>query len=512
MLKRHFMKSALALVLALTMIFPTFTMMINAGGGDTVSAQAAGTQETSLFDSVINLVSEKGAGIVKDSLPTVGDYLCAQVFDCLGIDYTDSYTKQIKEVNKKLGEIQNSLVDILKNQEKRISQNTMIEFYNTVDVFAGTVYPIYAGYSAMTVKEASGAYTKEQAEEEEATFYKNNLEHILFGSSTSTGDLYLQLKTLLEKITLPNVTTGNLSLMNHYNVTYEHLWAFDTQSFAPKREFLEYVSATALEGLVLYAFQNAYETKNASDTQKEIYRDRWARIKAAAEKAFKYLQKEINELDKQEQNRKDTNSVLHYASGKVLSAKLYVSKAFPTSGSNHYTYASRRSTTRQGNKRTVKVYALNNASFVDMIQSDFQNYKKNYNKDNNFTMAQFLQTAGFTCNDWNHSLYRKQRMKHEGSTLSNEYYKFYTSYVSQNGNSVDEVYWGDLKYKVFGSPTPRYYNGKDWSHIAFAGTDGILLGSYDEIYSDNGNTTVDAIYNMFQGNMNNMPEVFGKVE
>lgn len=165
MLKRHFMKSALALVLALTMIFPTFTMMINAGGGDTVSAQAAGTQETSLFDSVINLVSEKGAGIVKDSLPTVGDYLCAQVFDCLGIDYTDSYTKQIKEVNKKLGEIQNSLVEILKNQEKRISQNTMIEFYNTVDVFSGTVYPIYAGYSAMTVKEASGAYTKEQAEE-----------------------------------------------------------------------------------------------------------------------------------------------------------------------------------------------------------------------------------------------------------------------------------------------------------------------------------------------------------
>ena len=37
--------------------------------------------ESTLFDGVLNLIAEKGAGIIKDNLPTVGDYLCAQIFD-----------------------------------------------------------------------------------------------------------------------------------------------------------------------------------------------------------------------------------------------------------------------------------------------------------------------------------------------------------------------------------------------------------------------------------------------
>lgn len=493
---------AAASVLAL--LFSLFTAPISAADS------SAAKEKSSLFDSVVSLVSEKGASLVKDNLPTVGDFLCAQIFTHLGVDYTDSYTKEIKQVNQKLTEIQNSLIEILKDQKKQVSQNTILAFYNTVDVFSTTVYPLYASYSALTVREASHALTPEQARAAEAEFYNNNLKNILFGSSTSTGDLYLQLTTLLDKIALPNVTAGNLSLMDHYTVSYEHLWAFDSQSFGPKREFLEYVSATALEGLILYAFQNAYETGQASEIQKEVARNRWNRVRAAAEKAFAYLQKELQALEKLEKQRQDSGTILHYSTGKLLSRELYVAKAFPCGEKNHYTYATSLNTTRQGNIRAVEVLTLNCASFVDIIQKDFLQYKKNYNRET-CTMAQFLQAAGFSCADWNHSLYRSQKMTHQGTTFTNEYYKFQVNYFSQNGLSANSVHWGQLQYKVFGSPTPRLGSEKNWSYIAFVGANGVLIGSYDTIYSDIGNTTVDAIFRMFSPRRSSLPTPLGKV-
>ncbi|MGN0480986.1 MAG: hypothetical protein ACI4EV_05385 [Lachnospiraceae bacterium] len=507
---RKFSKSFLSAALATLLIFTTIALSVLSSNQLSMAAsKTSDSENSSMIDSVINLISEKGSSLVKDNLPTVGDFLCARVLDYLGIDYTDSYTKEIREVNTKLAEIQKSLTEIVKNQEKNISQNTMIEFFNAVDVFAGTVYPIYVGYNNLLIEEVNSNYTKEKAWEEESDFYDTYLKNMLFGSSTSTGDLYLQLKSLLEKIVLPNVTTTNLSLMDHYTITYEHLWAFDTQSFAPKREFLEYVSTTVMEGLTLYAFQNACEMKRAKDIQLGIYQSRWKNISEAAKKALQYLQKEIKALEKEEKERNDSNTVLHYSTGKVLSREMYVSKYY--SDKSHYTYVSKTNTTRQGNMRFVRVCTLNNSSFVDTIQNEFKQYKKNYNKGDDFTVAEFLQTAGFTCADWNHSIYRQQSMKHEGISISNEYYKFYVSYLAKNGNSVNTANWGYLKYKVFGSPTPCYNSEKSWSYIAFVDKDGVLLGSYDTIYSDNGNTTVDAIYSMISGGSCGMPVVFGKV-
>lgn len=512
MLKRKIFKPIMLIALSLLLICQTVILndtSKNKDGDSTVAV--AETKESSVFDGILKLVSEKGADLIKDNLPTVGDFLCSKVFDYIGIDYTDSYTKELKEVNEKLDKIQSDLQTIIKNQQRGESQNTIDSFFNVVDTFSTTIHPLYAGYNTLMRQEKENTLTKEQVQNQEAQLYEN-LDKIVFGNGTSTGDLYLQLTTLLGKITEPSRTI-NKTLMEHYVITYEHRWAFDTQSFAPKKEFLGYVSTSAMEGLMLYTFKHLQGmTINENNvSQQAILETRWADVKSKSELAFAYLQNEIKAVEKAEKASKDTNTVTHYSTGKKLSKELYVSKAFPASNENHYTYTSSHSTTRQGNMRTVRVYALNNASFVEIIQREFTTYKANYSKPN-ATMKDFLQSADFTCSDWNHSLYGKQRMKHEGSSMTNEYYKFYISYVSVDGNSLSETYWGQLKYKVFGSPTPVYDgNKKDWSYIAFVAPNGVLLGSYDEIYSDNGNTTVDAIYRMFRGSRGSVPENMGKV-
>lgn len=506
MLKKRVLKSFWAVGLSAIVLFVSVTM--NFLPDNTVTIAAQQTNNDSMFDSVLKLISEKGASIVKDNMPAVGDFLCAQVFDYLGIDYRDSYTKEISEINDKLSQINKNLAEIIKNQNKMESQNTMIDFLNNVDVFSSAVYPIYESYAALSVKESDSGLLKQEVEQLEEKFYNQSLSKLYFGSSSSTGDLYLQLKVLLDKITNPN-RTSNLSLMEHYTVTYEHLWAFDTQSFEPKREFLEYVSTVAMEGLILYTFQNTYQMKFADELQEVEYSRKWKEIKNSAQNAFEYLQKEINVLDELEKKRNDTNTVLHYSTGNILSKDMYISKF--CSDSSHYTYASSHSTTRQGNMRTVRVFALNNNSFIDVIQKEFKEYKKNYNKGNDFLVSDFLKSAGFKCSDWNHSLYRSQYMKHEGTTITNEYYKFYVSYLNRNGNDTDSTQWTQLVYKVLGSPTPKKNDSKDWSYMAFVDENGVLLGSYDEIYDDNGNTTVDAIYSMVRGACAKIPSTRGKV-
>lgn len=456
----------------------------------------AKSEEKSLFDGILELVAEKGSGIIKDNLPTVGDFLCSQIFDYMGIDYSDSYTKELKNVNKKLDEIENDLKEVLANQQKQIAQNTMIDFYNNVDVFSKTVYPIYAGFNAMMLNEVDEIYTSEQARVEQEKFYNNNLKNILFGSSTSTGDLYLQLLNLLDKIVVPNKAEENKTLMEYYQATYVYLWAFEMQSFNPKREFLGYVSTTIMEGLMLYAFQNAYEIRNAieleNEPQKIIYQERWKSIQAAATKAMDYLQNEIKNLEKVELESEEKNSTLHYATGLKISKKLYSGKIGGGSD-RYYSYGTSRNTTRQGNIRHVEYITLNCRDFVNKIANDYNNYKKNYKKPNNFTIPDFLKEIGFTCDNWNAvGLYRGQSHKYEGSKFTTEFWRFYVEFTKFDGTATSEQ-WSRIRYAVLGSPGSWYSSYSEENYIGFVGENGYLIGNFETIYSDIGNTVVDNV-------------------
>lgn len=463
------------------------------------------SSEETLFDGVLNLIAEKGAGIIKDNLPTVGDYLCAQIFDSFEIDYTDSYTKELTNVNKKLDEIEENLKEIIENQEKQVSQNTMIDFFNAVDVFSQTVYPIYAGYNNMIISEKEEIYSAEKAREQQQLFYENNLQSILFGSSTSTGDLYLQLINLLNKVIIPNRTVESVTLLEHYHITYAYLWAFESQTYVPKKEFLGYVSTTILEGLVLYSFQNAYEIRKAeeagNEVQKVIYKERWKQIKSYSDKALKYLQDEINNINKEEQESFENDTTLHYSTGTIVSRTLYSGKV--RSGSDrYYSYASSTYADRQKSKIIVKYVTLNNEKFIKQVQNEYLAHLKNYKKDSKYTIVDFLKDAGFSCDNWDCiGLYMSQSYKHEGSTFTTEYFNFYANHVNLYGKTINQQ-WVILKYEVLSVPKPTYYDYEKQNYLAFVGVDGYLIGSFEQIYSDSGsgNKVVDKIYSALDVN------------
>lgn len=457
------------------------------------------SSETTLFDGVLNLIAKKGAGIIKDNLPTVGDYLCAQIFDSFEIDYTDSYTKELSNVNKKLDEIEENLKEIIENQKKQVSQNTMIDFFNAVDVFSQTVYPIYAGYNNMIISEKEEKYSAEKAREQQQLFYENNLQSILFGSSTSTGDLYLQLINLLNKVVIPNRTVESVTLLEHYHITYAHLWAFESQTFVPKKEFLGYVSTTILEGLVLYSFQNAYEIRKAeeagNEVQKVIYKERWKEIKSCSDKALKYLQDEINNINDKEKESFEKDTTLHYSTGTIVSRTLYSGKVRSASD-RYYSYASSTYADRLKSKIIVKYVTLNNEKFIKQVQNEYLAHLKNYKKDSKYTIVDFLKDAGFSCDNWDCiGLYMSQSYKHEGNTFTTEYFNFYVNHVNLYGKTINEQ-WVILKYEVLSVPIPKYYDYEKQNYLGFVGVDGYLIGSFEQIYSDigSGNKVVDKIY------------------
>ncbi len=504
MLKRKIIKPFVLVIMSLVMVFQTLTLNVLSGntkvtnalpGNTNVAvAKTSDSEESSILDGILNLVGEKGSEVIKDALPTVGDYLCSKIFDYIGIDYTDSYTKELKQVNEKLKNIQTDLQTIIKNQNRGNSQNTIDSFFNIVDTFSTTIHPLYESYNELIRQEKNNELTDVQMQKEERTLY-NNLDKIVFGNGTSTGDLYLQLMTLLNKIIEPNRTI-NKTLMEHYIITFENRWAFDTQSFAPKKEFLGYVTTTAMEGLMLYIFKHLYGIKisEVGSVDQNILLARWNELKSKLEAALTYLQKEIKAVDKEKKTSDDTNTIIHYSTGKKLSKKLYLGNFQPTSVNNHYTYESYYSTTRQGNMRTVKIQTLNNRAFINTIQNDFAKYKKNYKTGNSFTIQDYLKEVGFQCDNWNNQgLYRGQSHAHSGVVVSNEYWKFFLEYTDKYGNAKTEK-WGDVKFKVFGSPKTNKNSVSDFVVMSFIGADGKLIGSYETIYEDNGNTVVDRIH------------------
>lgn len=480
MLKRKIFRPITLVVLSFLMIFQVATPDASAKDSEiTVVAATSESDESSVFDGILDLVGEKGAGIVKDALPTVGDYLCSKVFDYIGIDYTDSYTKELKAVNEKLDNIQNDLREIIKNQERGESQNTIDSFFNVVDTFSTTIHPLYAGYNVLMRQEKEKTLTAKKASEEEEKLY-GNLKNIVFGNGTSTGDLYLQLTTLLDKIIEPSRTI-NKTLMEHYVVTFENRWAFDVQSFTPKKEFLGYASTTVMEGMTLYTFKHFYEMEINKDdaAQTEILETRWGNVKNKSKAVFSYLQKEINAVEKAEKTSKDTNTITHYATGKKLSKKLYVGRFYPVSRNNHYTYNEWSS--RRNRVKNSKVYALNNRNFINTIQSEFASYKVNYKKGEDFTINDYLKAVGFTCDDWNNNgLYRGQ--KFDSSTRkANHNFNFYLEYTDQKG-SAQTLNYGEVRTSIFTSKYDKNEKqGNDYSLMAFVGTDGVLIGSYDKI-------------------------------
>jgi len=490
MLKKHFWKATVVFILAIAMILPNFTFVARSTEASAPLSVATATgvmtaaeTETSVFDKVLSLVSEKGADIVKSNLPTVGDFLCSKVFGYLGIDYADSYTKEARKVNEKLSLIQDDLQELLKTQTKQVSQNTMLSFYNNVDVLADRIYPIYTGYCSLTDKENSGEYTPEQASQKETEFYESNLKNLIFGSASSTGNLYLQLKNFSDTICMPNVTVQHQSLMDDYRISYEHRWAFESQSFTPKKEFLGYASSTLIEGLTLYAFQNAYEKAHANEEQKIVLEAEWARLQASAGKALGYLQSEIKKVTDKEKAASDAGTIYHYASGLTLSKEMYISKVSPVQQGNHLTYLVCTS-----KKRTLfspVINTLNQRSLMNQIQNDFQNYKKFYNKGSDFKISDFLQVAGFQSDNWNAYLYRGQSYHGEVPFVGDNLFKFYLEYTDHDGNAQSSEWARGIQYSgfKFKDDTFNLKDSSGWSVMAFVKPDGYLAGSYEETYN-----------------------------
>jgi len=473
-------KIFIALILTLIIILTSVTVVVWQPQNQ-VTADTEETKEESVFDNILDLVAEKGAGVVKDALPQVGDFLCAKVFDQFGIDYTDSYTKALKSVNDKLDSMQKELSQLIQNQNNENSKNIIRAIFNQTKVFSMGIRTAYIYYNNILQSEKKGTISAENAKIEEQNLYDKYITQMIFGSAASTGDIDLQLDTLFNFIVIPDVTDNKYTLMEHYHKTYEHLWAFEMQSYMPKKEFLGYLSTLLLQGIELSTFKHTYDLANATtELEKSAIQDSWKTFKSSADKATKYLSGEITAVENAEKESNTSNTTLHYATGKKLSKKLYVaafaSKSSGNSdyynGENYFTYGM-----RDKYKKWHTMYSLNCRSFINVIQSEYAEYVSNYKKPSTFTLANYLKEIGFTCDDWNFKgMYRGQSHTVEG--IFTVFSRLYLEYTTNSGKS-ESMCWTRWK-----NASDCWINGEAVSKFAaFVDDKGTLVGSYEQFYN-----------------------------
>ncbi len=470
-----------------------------------------------LLDGLADFISDSGSEFINWisdlSVGGVGKFLCKEAVGSLFSylltkDKQDAYVTNIVAVNEKLESMQKDLTNIitLLNQQnedakKNESRRAMDSFFNIVDTFSTTVSPIYAGYNdlalrqtALEKREKNGetvtSEEKSKLAKEEETFYERNLKSIVFGNSTSTGDLYLQLINLLDAV-IKSSHTRNQTLMENYNATYEHLWAFDTQSFKPKKDFINYVMASLTEGVALYKFQYLYETKiNANNnSQLTILKNRHKTYSEKAKTTFEYLKKELNLVNAEEKKSNDNNCVTHLATGKTVSRKLFAGKLVSKEkdvekdSSAIFSYSEPYDNGRAYFNTGLKFKILNNEKFASEVEKDFKEHKKYYRKDDSYTLKDFLEDAKFTCDDWTDviGLYHRQDYTYFGNRLNLNKWNFVVTYTDMQGNHKNSqfarAFAGGSRAAAATIPNEEIINK---SFVAFVSTNGYLTGSYED--------------------------------
>ncbi len=502
-------KSFTQIILVIVSVLLVFQLVFFAVGtsGRKAEQPASAVAEKAWYLGVLDLLRGDSASIITDNLPSVAGFVCSSVISYFtSKDNNDKLIEQVNLVNERVKAVQQELKGIINtlneqnaDAKKRDSRNTLDSFFNVVDTFTTTVGPLYAGYDSIVTREKDGTLTQEAGLAEEKQFYEKNLKNIVFGNGTSTGSLYLQLTTLMEKIVQPSHTL-NKTLMEHYFATYEHLWAFEMQSYQPKEEFLGYVMASLMEGITLYTFQHTYEAEinKENPSQLAILATRWKTFKEKTDLATAYLKEELRVLDEAKANSTESNSTLHYASGKTVSKQLFVGSVKPNSNyQNYFTYAGYYALSKNVGGAGLVMETLDNDSFLALILQDYKNYKTNYKKADSYTMAEFLKDIGFSSDDWDvNGLYRKQNYTKYGNIIFGYSWQFGIDYYDNLGNKNCAVYSAaDLRFSARSVIQPRVVitTNADFKYLAFVSNDGVLLGSYKKTFDSRGEKDVPSM-------------------
>jgi hypothetical protein len=502
-------KLSAGIIVMLLMIAMFFTSLFGFFGTSrkTETALAAETSSSSsTLSGIMDLVVSKGGELLKDNLPTIGDFLASTVFDAIGIDYTDSYTKKLAEVTSKLEEIHSDIKTLLNNQQDGDLRTYLNSFYDTIDVISSKVYPIYCGYNTLMRMEKDKKYSEAEAAVQEKSFYELNLQNLLLGTSVSTGALDTQINTLAGKVIQVATTqsAANINVVDLFTSVYKPHWAFDSQSIEPTRNFLSYVSATLLESATLFEFQCTYElnyyTQQKLTSQLTVINNKWSAVKTKVNKAFALIKTYYDKISETENYNKTTATVLHYATNTRFSTKLYVAQNFNVSKSSRtgypFNYNSPYLVYRekyQSSNTYSTVKSFNQSSLVDTFVKEYKTYCSYYGKSSDYTFNNYIKEVGFTSDSAYDGFYRNWSYEHTGNLFTTEKYHFNLYYAKLDGDTNG---WVGFRIKLpVGGSADLYFH--EWlitrSLASFVKADGYLYGSYDEIYSTSGSTIPNAL-------------------
>ncbi len=485
------------ITVSVLLVFQLVFVALNSNNRKVAVQPVEAATEQNWFDGVLNLVRGESASIITDNIPSMAGFVCSHVVSYfVEKNNNEKFIAEVNKVNERVKEVQQELKNIINmineqnaDAKKRDSRNTLDSFFNVVDTLTATIGPIYAGYDNIATREQNGELDKENAVAEEERFYNNNLKNMVFGNGTSTGSLYLQLTTFMDKIVQPS-RTQNETLMEHYFTTYEHLWAFEMQSFAPKEEFLGYVMSALTEGINLYTFQSVYElnvAKSNEDTaQQTILESRWTTFKQKADAATAYIKKEVTALDKAKAESKETNSTLHYASGSKVSKNLFVGSVSERSN-NFYTYLAYYRISKSNNKAGCVFTTLNSDKFMSQILQEYKNYKTNYRKDSSFTLSDFLKEIGFKSDNWDVAgFYRKQSFTRSvNENYRSGKWEFFINYYDNSGNEGSMRCYGAVAGGIAERGRSRAgitYEALNTQYLSFVLSSGVMVGSYNNSF------------------------------
>lgn len=486
----------------------------------TLNADSSSTT-TSFYDKIIQLISEKGASIVKSTLPTVGDYLCAKVFSALGIDYTDSYTAEISKIYSELTAISTQLEAIL----NQFDLNILRDFNKTLKAVSKAVTPTYKTYDQLRADELANKYTEEETKKEEKALF-----NIIEKLTTEAGPFYSIYQDFLQLIVTPDNINIYKTLIELYTTCFKSQWAFETEALAAKKDFLTQISIVAYQGFSLWTYVYYYSQETTdTNVDKDYYHNVYTQMQGYAESAFQVLQSELNAVIKAENDGLNNSQTTHYyndsATSKVdvrVSTKLYNGKLFSTrprdgqkygtysDSTNYFSYGRKRRHDRNNRYDYWHSYLVN-LDLGRQIAADYNAYKTRTKQDSSFTLSKYMTYLGFTNADENaKGLYIGQQYRHTGTVVTNEYYYWDVIYIDQNGQE-QTVNYTSLSEKVWQSRQSYYTEHCTDSFFAIVDTSGYLYGSYTETHIGYGNTANDVYYILGKPKTYTVGEKLGKV-
>ncbi len=380
--------------------------------------------ESEVFDYLIDALKMSGKSLISSAVSSLISAGMNALLKEMGYDTRSITDKKLDHISEQIDALQATveagIQNIMRQQIVIRNETIMNELLRKINEVSGPISSASKTLNQICQKELSGEYSEETLKQERLTFAKG-IDELKFTSLTA-NKVWYSTKLLAEAIMTPSASHASLTLWDLYEDTYGAIESWDYMTIAPRTQFISYL-AFLVNAMAEYSKAAAdYEISllPPGDSNITTITDGIEKMVESVNKLNGQFQEQLIEFEKIEKKHDEEKTITHrdrsldsFGNIVVTDGVSLSTRLLPTTvGESNYNYliydhddGARWVDTGGGQGYWQQyVYTLDCINMTPVYENIFNEYVSyntamGYTNFTDFTIKDYLATAGFYCKD-----------------------------------------------------------------------------------------------------------------